>query len=92
MLHSLTNFCFISKERSKILKFLQDAEMDRLFKTLKECTREHKNVVENLKNVTDDGALQILKKAEVVGMTTSKVAAHQKLIATLSPKVMFYHA
>lgn len=44
-----------------------------------------------VREIEDKMGLSVLQAAQIVGMTTSGVAAHQKLVNALAPKVSFHH-
>ncbi|CAD7696268.1 unnamed protein product [Ostreobium quekettii] len=75
-------------ERQVVMRYLKEQRMEELMNELQAYIWCNEDLIEPLRNIDEAIYLSMMRRADVVGMTTSKVAAHQNLIAALSPKVV----
>lgn len=85
----LALICYIPdrQEREKLHKHLRELLMHSLVSELKSLMSSYDDKRQEIREIEDKIGLEVLREAQVVGMTTSGVASHQKLVAALSPKV-----
>ena len=74
-------------ERQKLYKHMTDEVRREQIAKLQRAVQSFAEVREELRCIYADGDLDVLKSAQVVGMTTNGVASKQELVAALGPKV-----
>ncbi|GAX83659.1 hypothetical protein CEUSTIGMA_g11084.t1 [Chlamydomonas eustigma] len=83
------NVWFMSKfERQRVLQHILQLRFAGLSKKLRILQRKASASIGRLQDVYDRAALRTLSGAQVVGMTTSGVAKHQKLVSALKSRVV----
>ncbi|EFJ49576.1 hypothetical protein VOLCADRAFT_89933 [Volvox carteri f. nagariensis] len=76
------------QERQVLHSALQRLRFAHLLESVREVQDDYKIVQDELQAEFSESALNVLRSAKVVGMTTSGVAKNQNLVAALKPRVL----
>ncbi|KAH8922476.1 P-loop containing nucleoside triphosphate hydrolase protein [Atractiella rhizophila] len=75
-------------ERRKVFEFWQSEAAVELSKELERLRRQQKHVETEIRELRDMESLQILRKAEVIGCTTTGAAKISTLLKSVAPRVL----
>lgn len=74
-------------ERQKLYNYWKDNFVQDLKDRIKDWMVKHEHIREKLQSHQEAIDAEALRHAKIVGMTTTGVAMHQKLLQSLGPKV-----